>query len=175
MNNTPEDLVPLGKIIKPHGINGELKVFLYNDESKTFINGLNVWFSMGDHKYQSYKLNSIRGSKNNKIIKLDNITHISETKILIKKEVFVSRCEFGKLDSKDNFYLNDLIGFKVFDENNNDYGVIIDLLNTSANDIIIVDYKNKEIMIPIIDQYVTLFDFENKLIKVSNIKSFIEL
>ena len=52
---------------------------------------------------------------------------------------------------------------------------VIDLLNTSANDIIIVDYKNKEIMIPIIDQYVTLFDFENKLIKVSNIKSFIEL
>ena len=56
-----------------------------------------------------------------------------------------------------------------------EYGKVIDILNTAACDIIIIDYENKEIMVPAVDQYVALFDFENKLIKVNNIRSFIEL
>jgi 16S rRNA processing protein RimM len=174
LNKTPEDLVPLGKVIKPHGLNGELKVFLYNSESKTFTKGLKVWFNIAD-QYRCYNLNSIKGSINNKIIQLKEISNIDETVNLVKKEIFVSRYDFAELDKDDKFYLSDLIGFKVIDENDNEYGKVIDILNTAASDIIIIDYKNKEIMIPAVDQYVALFDFENKLIKVNDIKSFIEL
>ena len=59
MNNFPEDLVPLGKVIKPHGLNGELKVFLYNSESETLKRDFSIWFH-DDNSYCSYKIISIR-------------------------------------------------------------------------------------------------------------------
>ena len=143
-------------------------------ETETFIKGLKIWFIISD-TYRPYRLSSIRGAANNKIMQLDKVFDIDETENLIKKEIFVSRSDFAKLDNKNDFYLNDLIGFGVVDENNIDYGKIVDILNTSANDIIIIDYKNKEIMIPVVEKYVMLFDFKNKLVKVNNIREFINL
>ena len=116
MNNCPKDLVSLGKVIKPHGIKGELKVFLYNNESSIFAKGLRIWFISNLNQYKLYKLNSIRGSIDNKIIKLDDIINIDMAQSLVKKEIFVSRSDFEPLDNKNDYYLNDLIGLKVLDE-----------------------------------------------------------
>ena len=93
LNNFSKDLVPLGKIIKPHGINGELKVFLYNSKSETFVEGLEVWFNIAD-KYQCYKLNSIRGSINNKIIQIVEISNIDKATSLIKKDLYPFSCVY---------------------------------------------------------------------------------
>ena len=41
----PKDLIAIADIVKPKGLKGELKVFLYNSESKTFTKGLKVWFN----------------------------------------------------------------------------------------------------------------------------------
>ena len=149
MNNIPQNLDPLGEIIKPHGINGELKVFLYNDKSDTLKKGVKVWFNINDC-YRNYSLYSIRGSTKNIIIKLDQLDNINQTKELINQKILVSRNDFIELGSK-SFYLNDLIGFKVFDIKNDECGKIIDVLSFSGNDVLLVDYKNKEIMIPIVD------------------------
>ena len=42
----PSDLVSIGKILKAHGLLGEVKVFLYNidSESFTFLNLINLLF-----------------------------------------------------------------------------------------------------------------------------------
>ena len=175
MNNFPKDLVPLGKVIKSHGLKGELKVFLYNNESSIFTEGLKLWFRSNRNKYDFYSLKSIRGSMNNKIIKLDKIFDIDNIQSLVKKEIFVSRSDFIPLGNKKDYYLNDLIGLSVLDESDNACGVIIDIVTTAANDIIVVKYNNKEFMVPVIDEFIKLFDFENKIIKINNINSFSEL
>ena len=58
MNKLPEDLTPMGKIIKPHGVIGELKVFLYNSESETLKRDISIWFH-DNNSYCSYKIISM--------------------------------------------------------------------------------------------------------------------
>ena len=167
----PNDLVPLGKIIKPHGIKGDLKVFLYNQESDTFIKGLKIWLKSND-EYSSYKLYSIRGSNKNIIMKFETLHDINQIQNFIKKEIYVSRSDFAEIKENHSYYLNDLIGLQVFDDNNNCFGEIIDVLNIPANDVMIIEHENKEVMVPVVDHYIKLFDFENKLIIMKNIKDF---
>ena len=175
MNNFPKDLVPLGKVIKPHGIKGELKVFLYNNESSIFKEGLKLWFKSNLNKYDFYRLKSIRGSIDKKIIKLDKVFYIDTVQPLVKKEIFVSRLDFTPLNNKNGYYLNDLIGLNVLDESDNAYGVIIDIISTSANDIIVIKHNNKEFMVPVVDEFIKLFDFENRVIKINNVNIFSDL
>ena len=43
MNNFPGDLIPIGKIVKPHGIKGQIKLKLYNEKSSLLVKDTIVW------------------------------------------------------------------------------------------------------------------------------------
>ena len=167
-------LIPLGKVIKTHGIKGELKVSVYNQKSETLVDGLKVWFNI-DNKFESYKLKTVRGSIKNTIIELDRIDCKNQASFLTNKELLVSRDDFPILKNKDDFYLNDLIGMKIVNNKDISYGIVIDILNFPSNDIFLIKFKGKEIMIPNIDNFIEFFDFKNNIIRVKNIKSLLDL
>ena len=174
MNSFPDDLVPLGKIIKPHGVKGELKVFLYNDRSSTLKEGLYIWFKL-DEKFVKYSVVNLRGvTKKNQILKIKEVDTFDKAMIISKKEFFVSRNDFEELD-ENSFYLNDLIGCDVFDEKNQSLGKILDVLNFPANDVLLISYEDKEIMVPFVEDFILLFDLDNRLVKLKNFKFFFEL
>ena len=167
-------LIPLGKVVKPHGIKGELKVSIYNDESRTLVEGLKIWFNINE-QFENYKLKTIRGSVKSTIIKIEEIDSRDQTSFLINKELFVFRDDFPKLNNKDDFYLYDLIGMEILDNKDVSFGTVIDILNLPLNNIILAKFNNKEIMIPNADDFIELFDFENKIVRVKNIKSLLDL
>ena len=68
MNNSKR--IPIGYLVKPHGLNGEFKVFLYNKESQTLTKGILLWLKIEDN-FESFLIEDIRGIKRN-IIKLEN-------------------------------------------------------------------------------------------------------
>ncbi len=93
MNSFPDDLIPLGKIIKPHGVKGELKVFLYNDRSSTLKEGLYIWFKL-DEKFVKYSVINLRGvTKKSQILKIKEADTFDKAMLISKKEFFVSRNE----------------------------------------------------------------------------------
>ena len=53
MSNSSRKLVPLGKLIKPHGIKGEMKISLYNEDSK-FLDGNKIVY-LEDEKNNFYE------------------------------------------------------------------------------------------------------------------------
>jgi len=169
--NKEENLVPLGSFIKHHGLNGELKVFLYNEDSETLVPGISIWLK-DKSKLISYELESIRGSKSNLLIKLKNINSRESSQFLIKKEIFVSRFDFPNLNK--GFYINDIIGFKVQNDAGKPFGDLKDILIITGREILLIDYLEKEIMVPNVEEFVKLFDFENKIIIINSIEQFIE-
>ena len=166
-----DKLIPVGSLVKHHGLRGELKVFLYNEDSKTLVKGLPIWIE-NDDNFTSYNLENVRGSKNNLIIKFEEINSREKSQFLLKKEIYVSRNDFPDLD--EGFYLNDIIGFKIMGEDNQNYGYLKDILVLTGNEILVVDYDGKEILVPNVENFVKLFDFDEKIIIVSNFEQFFE-
>lgn len=168
-NNIPLDLLPIGTISRAKGLNGELKVFLYNEESDTLNENSDIWIKDND-SFRSFKLKSISLTGNNRIIKLENIDSRNASEELASKKIYISRSKFP--DSKEH-YLIDIITFKVFDTCNNSLGRVLDVINLPTNNSILIECNNKEIMIPIIDDFIELFDFKNKKIIIKNSDVFI--
>ena len=166
----PKDLIPIADILKPKGLKGELKVFLYNEKSKTFKNNINVWIKLDADKYQPLMVEYSLSSGKYKIIKFEGINSRNESKILSNRMIYVSRVDF---DNAQDLYLVDLIGFMVKDEFGLEYGEIKDIINLPTNNSLIFCYKEKEIMIPISDDFIELFDFKHKVVIVKNSDIFI--
>ena len=165
-------LISIGVFTKPHALKGDLKVFLYNERSQTLVKGINIWIKT-KNDFISFKLDNIKGTYKNMILKLSNVDTRSSSEELINKEIFVSRDDFPEIE-EDDFYLNDIIGFDVTDEKNNSLGSLIDILDLNGNQVIVIKFKNKEILVPNVNEYVSLFDFKNRKIVVRNIEQFID-
>ena len=50
--------IPLGEILKPHGIKGELKILFYNEESKSLQKDQKVFLESPQKNIIEYKANS---------------------------------------------------------------------------------------------------------------------
>ena len=75
------------------------------------------------------------------------------------------------------YYISDLIGLRVTDEEENEIGTLKDVMQTGANDVYVVDgnesYDNKEILIPCIKECIKNVDLENKTITVHLLKGLV--
>ena len=57
--------------------------------------------------------------------------------------------------------------------NDESFGSLVDILNISEQEILVIKFLNKEVLLPNNRNFVKLFDFENKKIIVDKIEQFI--
>ena len=54
------------------------------------------------------------------------------------------------------------------------FGVLEDIITIAGKELLVIIFNDKEILLPNVDEFVKLFDFDNKTIIVSNFEQFIE-
>ena len=92
---------------------------------------------------------------------VDSAKELNGYKVKIRRDLLPEK-------SENDFYVKDLFGLEVFSENNK-IGEIVDVMETAAHNILIIEDidTKKEIMIPLIDEFVTKIDFPNEKIEVT--------
>lgn len=160
-----ESRFQVGVISSTHGVRGEVKVFPTTDDVKRFKKLKEVIIDTGKEE----KILTIEGVKFFKqfaILKFKGYDNINDIEKYKGKSLFVERANAVRLQ-KDEYFIADLIGCKVVDEDEQPIGVLKDVLETGANDVYIVTgTEGKEILFPAIKECVLKVDVENELIQV---------
>ncbi len=160
-----EDYLKVGIITTTHGIRGEVKVFPTTDDVKRFkkLKEVLLWDEGG---YIPLKLQEVKFFKQFAIIKFEGLDSPEAVEKYRNRELFVTRENAVKLD-KDEYYIADLIGMRVVDENGEDIGILKDVMDNKANDVYIVEMKDKkELLLPAIRQCILDVDVEGMVMKV---------
>lgn len=152
----------IGKLVNTHGIKGEVRILSnFRHIDKVFIKDMR--FYVGKDK-KEYIVETYRKHKNfHMVVFKDNydinlIEHLKGSFVYINKEDL-------KLDK--NIYLAvDLIGFNVI-INDKLIGVISDVLDTPANEVLVLDNK---VMIPYVKAFINKVDMDNKEVVVNDVK-----
>ena len=135
------DKVCIGKIVSTHGIKGEVKIlsdFPYKEKAFRVGNSIVI-----DDK--TYNINSYRVHKKFDMITLDNYNNINDVLPFMKKKVYIDR-EDLKLE-KDEILDEDLLEYKVIDQNNNE-GTITEVFMAGGNNKVLRVMFKKEVLIP---------------------------
>ena len=149
----------IGKIVNTHGIKGEIKIYPYTDNLDNVSNLKEVFFDK-DLKIK-HKIKSSKIIKNMIIFKLENINTVEEAQKLKNTDLYIQKEDIS--DIEDTYYIEDLIGMEVIDENEKNLGSITYVFNTGANDVYEVnDENNKKIYLPAIKDVVKNVDIKNK-------------
>lgn len=152
--------VYIGKIVNTHGIKGEIRLlsdFPFKD--KVFVVGNSILVDDIE-----YKINSYRRHKMFDMITLDGYNNINDVLFLMKKKVYFDK---NKLVLSDDEILDeDLIKFKVIDEDRNIGKITEIFMASSTNKILRVEFSH-EVLIPYNSPIIKSIDKEKKEIHVS--------
>jgi 16S rRNA processing protein RimM len=151
----------IAKIISASGNEGFVNITLFTDFPEHLYSLKKVYIDFFNDK-KEFIVDKVKNAKDKYQIKLKNFESAKDSELLIGKEIFIIERDLLKLQ-KDQYYIHDLIGSIVL-RNNVEIGKITDVISLPANDVYIVQDKNKnEILIPAISVYVESFDPEKKI------------
>ncbi len=160
-----EQFLQVGIISSTHGIKGEVKVFPTTDDVNRFKKLKEVILDTGKEKL-SLKIEGVRFFKQFAILKFEGYDNINDIEKYRGKSLFVTRENAVKL-KKDEYFIADLIGVFVENEDGSFKGILKDVIETGANDVYVVQCEDgKEVLIPAIKDCILSVDLENNMIKV---------
>lgn len=149
-----ENLIIIGKITGAHGVRGELKVFPLTDDPRRFLK-LKDCFICGQNfeKPDASTCSSARLDRGNVLVRFEGIEDRDKAELLRGRFIAVSRDNAVKL-KKDSYFITDLKGLTVIDDDRGELGKVIDCFETGSQFTLEIKRdKKKNLMLPFVKVY----------------------
>ena len=154
--------IVIGKIVAPHGVRGDIRIMPLTDKPEQFLELEYLLLPSGKELH----IKNARFHKNMVLVATKEITTMNEAELLRGQDVSVNFEDLPALDEGE-FYVADLIGLDVVDENGKHIGKFKDAQTTGVNDYYIVTVPGqKDVLIPALKQYVKEINLAEKRIVV---------
>ena len=150
--------IEAGRIVNTHGVAGEVKIEVWLD-SPQFLKSFKRCFI----DRREVKLLSARVHKGFLIVKLEGVEDVNAAMALKGKTVHILRAD-ARLP-KGAYFLQDIIGAKVQDEQGREIGVLTEVLERPASNIYVVQGA-QEHLIPAVPEFILSTDPEAGVITV---------
>ena len=160
-----EKYIIVGKLGKTHGVHGWLNLY---SETKPAENILEYkpLFWMTASGWQEINVTEIKPHGKNFLIHIAGIDNPEDAKKYTGKEIAILRQQLPGLKA-DEYYWADLEGLTVINQNNIEFGVIDHMMETGANDVMVVIGKKKHLIPFIRNQVVIDIDLDAKVMHVN--------
>ena len=169
MNN----ILQVGAVTSTHGLAGEVKVFPTTDDPKRFKKLKQVLLDTGKDMLP-LDVEHVKFFKNMVILNFKGYDRIEDIMGFKGKNLYVTRENAVRL-KKDEYFIADLIGMKVYTEDEAYLGELTEVITTGANDVYTVHMENgKDVLIPAIGQCILNVDVEHETMQVHLLEGLLE-
>jgi 16S rRNA processing protein RimM len=160
------DCFSLGKITKPHGLKGEVIIWLDVDNPENYED-LDAVFLELKGQLVPFLIEEIQIRGKKSIVKFEDIDTIEKTDTIIDAPAFLPLKALPKLKG-NQFYYHEVIGYEIFDDKNQKtLGELKSIYESTGQDLFAIDINESEVLIPIVDDFIKAVDHKGKRISVS--------
>lgn len=159
-----EDCYFLGKITRRHGLAGNVILKLDTDQPEFYKNLESIFVEINGLLVPFF-INKLGFAKRDTL----NISFKNSTETLVEqsigKNVFLPLSTLPELQGTQ-FYYHEVIGFQIIDQDQNNYGLIKEINDQIAQHYFILNLNGKEVIVPIIKDWILDVNREDKIIKM---------
>ena len=160
----------IGRVIRPHGIRGDLRVESHTDTLERFYLIEKVYFDEDDG--EPLLVENVRLHQKRILLKLKGVEDRNAAESLRHSWLYIPMDEAIPLE-EDEYFLYQLIGLKVVNQDGDVLGEISDVLETKANNVFIVKDVEHEHLIPDIPEVIKEINFANNIMKIDELPGLI--
>ena len=161
--------VTMGKVGSPHGLDGDLLLHYFTNTIEALLD-YQQW-SIKFEKDTTWKPlvgEEVYQFGNKVLIKFPGVESRNAAIPYVNAQIGVLREDFPGLTDNNEYYWIDLIGLKVYNHSGKYLGTVTSLLETGANDVIVIQENSQkdEILIPFVSEYLLDVNVKDGFINV---------
>ena len=151
-----------------------MKVYPTTDDPRRFRRLKEVVLDTGREKI-NLEIEGVKFFKQFVILKFKGLDNINDIEKYRQKSLYVTRKNAVRLQ-RDEYFIADLIGLKVQDEDGTELGTVKDVIETGANDVYEVEMADgRSLLLPAIKQCILNVDVENGMMQVHVLEGLLDL
>lgn len=155
----------VGRIVKPHGLKGEVLVRVLSDNPQRFDPGSELLVGRDPGSSRTMKVESSRTNQARMLVQLAGCFCLEEAETLREQLIFVPAGALGKLE-EDEFYFHELMGLAVHHKDGTVLGEITDVLDRLAQDLWVIRTSTGEVLFPAAKPLVVSVDTKNRVVVI---------
>lgn len=157
----------LGKLRRAHGVMGEIPLEVYSEMVTRIVPGSMLHIGK---KRVPLTIEATRWKNDLLLLKFRGISDRTEVSALTNDLVYISTADLPELEDGE-YYSYELIGLKVYEEEGQYLGVLMEILETGANDVYVVrNDANEETLIPATEHTILEVDFDREKMIVTRLE-----
>lgn len=160
--------IKIGRIVNAVALRGEVKVYNYSGYKERYeeLDRIIV-------ENTEYEIEKVRYQQEMVILKLAGVDNRNDAEAMKNKDVFITEEDLDELPD-DTFYIRDLIGLQAVDDSGR-IGIVKDVLQPSAQDVYVIKTDSgRDILVPVVKEFVKEVNLEEGFIRLSLIEGMIE-
>ena len=174
----PQTLLLMGRIGKPHGVRGEVKVIPETDDPGRFEDLDTCYVGPGPENAAPHAVASVRFQQSKHgitvILSLEDVADRDEAAGMRGLLVYAHRDALPPLDD-DEFFIYDLIDLDVVTTSGTPVGTIVDVLDLPGHAIYVVARPGRpEAMIPAVPEFIEEVDFDEGRVVIRPIEGLLD-
>lgn len=171
---TKEECFYLGRIVGKFSFKGEVLIKLDTDEPETYIGMESVFIEYNENLVPFFIERSYLHKSTLLRAKIEDVDTEEDAEDLVGAELYLPLSLLPKLPD-DKFYFHEIIGFDVEDSDHGNIGKIVSINDSTAQALFEIKKGEKQILIPMNDEFIDKIDKKNKTIFVSTPEGLIDL
>ncbi len=153
----------VGKVIKPHGVKGRIKIRYYGEDLRQFSRYREIVLRDRRGHSKTHDILEIVLQPPLLILKLKGIEKIEDAETLVGHEILIRRDLLPDL-KEDEYYWMDLLGMAVESEGGKRIGTIKEIFPTGANDVYVVEGRRGEVFLPATEEVIKRIDLGRRIV-----------
>ncbi len=161
MHEPREGFTAVGRVLRPHGIRGELRVAAFHPSGVNLQPGRRVW--IGE---RAFRIRRARPDRDAWLLALEGLENRNDAESLRGALLEVPDEELLR-DDEDSFFVFELVGLEVVTDEGERLGEVVEVLATGANDVFVVREGDRELLIPAIGDVVREVDLKARRLTIT--------
>jgi 16S rRNA processing protein RimM len=157
---SPEPFAAIARVVKSHGLKGELAVEPASGFEFAPPNGLEVWFVPPPPGLRSGRVENVRRGPRGPLVKVSGIDDIGVAGTLVGTEIIARSADLPAEMLRPVEVVDDGLGLSVTDQERGLLGEVVEVIVTGANDVWVVEGPYGEVLLPVIDDVVVSVDWD---------------
>ncbi len=151
-----KDYVAIGRIKRAVGLKGEVLVRAFS--STESITAPGCLFLKGKDGFKRFEIIRFREKGPKELVcLLEGINNRTLAEGLERRQVFQEKSLLPR-EGADEYFWYELKGLKVVDQNGQELGTIYSIIEAGAQDVLVVRDNMREILIPMVDEFIEAID-----------------
>jgi 16S rRNA processing protein RimM len=164
------DFLLIGKVAKPHGLRGQVKVYSYASSYETFFAGREIFLGQGE-EMKPLLISEVKVQSQSLLLHFQGLDNRQQVEAICGSSLYLREKDLQALPEGE-YYWYQLIGSRVYNDQGRYLGILEEIFSTAAHDIWVIRNASQELLLPAVGDFVISVDLPLGEILVRDLEEF---